>query len=468
MKESGAAWQPFAALGMVTCMGTRQPNRTLRDLRRAHQLTQAALANALCADLARHDVNAAPDARLIAAWESGEIQRPQAHYRESLRRLLGVTSDAALGFTPQQARPTRVISTILDSDSEDAMDRAAFLRGVAAVAFSAAFGQPLQPWLGIEQSRSVRASRIGHDDVAAIERVTIQFDQWDMTRGGGLSVDAAIGQLNWAATLLDQGSFGAPDVRARMCSAVAHLAKVAGWSAYDAGMHAEARRALALGVHAAAEGSDWPLRALLLSDLARQAITLRQPQQALDLLHLARYAADGTATPATRAMLHVVTARAHGWAGNSRECLRQIGVAEDLYEAPTDQNDPVWIRYYVPAQLTGDSGCAAFDAAQHDEALRPEALQRLTTAAEQYGPRWPRSAALCLARSATIQFDATEPEAAVPVGHAFADIATNIASTRLIEDQRTLVLHAAPFTRISDVADLTGRLSTATAGGPSA
>jgi transcriptional regulator with XRE-family HTH domain len=453
---------------MVACVGTRQPNRALRDLRHAHRLTQAALAAALCIDLAGHEVNVSPDARLIAAWESGEIQRPQTHYRESLRRVLDVSSDAALGFTSRTARPTRVISTILDSDSEDAVDRAAFMRGVAAVAFSAAFGQPLQPWLGIEQSRSVRASRIGHQDVTAIERATMHFDQWDMTRGGGLSVDAAMGQLNWAATLLDRGTFGAQDVRARMCSALAHLASVAGWSAYDAGMHAEARRALALGVHAAAEGADWPLRALLLSGLARQAITLSQPHQALELLSLARYGADGTATPATRAMLHVVTARAHGWAGNSQDCLRQIGTAEDVYVTPTEHADPAWIRYYIPAQLAGDSGCAAYDAAQHDPALRPAALQRLTTAAEQYGPRWPRSAALCLSRAATIHFDSAELEAAVPIGHAFADIAADIASTRLIEDQETLIAHAAPFSQSADVVDLTERLTTATAGGPHA
>lgn len=439
-------------------MATKQPNRTLRDLRRAHGLTQAGLAERLSSELAARDINASPDARLVAAWESGEIQRPQAHYRSALRAALSVSSDSALGFALTQSRPTRVISTVLDTESDDLIDRAAFLRGVAAVAFSAALGQPLQPWLGVEKSRSVRQTRIGDADVAAIERITTHFAQWDMSRGGALSVDAAMGQLNWASTLLDQASFTGHEVWLRMCAAVANLAEVAGWSAYDAGLHAEARRALALGVHAAAEAEDWPLRAFILSDLARQSITLDQPHQALDLLNLAHYGAQDTATPATRAMLHVVTARAHAWIGDSQGCLRHVGIAEDTYASPAPA-DPPWTAHYIPAQLHGDSGCAVYDAATHDARLRPDAIDRLTHAAHGYGSDWPRSSALCIARASALNFDRGEPEQAATLGHAFADLAAGIASSRLAVDRTLILTRAAGYRHDSHVAALAERLS---------
>jgi hypothetical protein len=206
----------------------------------------------------------------------------------------------ALGFGTPATTPPRVLTHVLDPETEDPVKRQTFLTGIAAVALGAADGEAVQPWLGVEQSRSARPTLIGEGDVAAIERAATQFAAWDHTRGGVLSTDAVLGQLNWASTLLDQGRFAGDHVRNRMCSAVSHLARVAGMSAYDAGLHSEARRALALAVHAAAEGGDWPLRAFGLAGLARQAITLGQSRQALDLPSPNRYPPPGRRGRPTR------------------------------------------------------------------------------------------------------------------------------------------------------------------------
>jgi transcriptional regulator with XRE-family HTH domain len=436
-------------------------NEVLVTLRKARGWTQEDLAQQVAQVVAALGSNVAPDARLVSAWERGEIRWPQRHYRHALRMLFGGTSDEALGFIrpgkdPARRHP-RVLVSVLDFEESSTVRRADFLKSIAGVAFGLTAGEDLQSWPGVDPSRSVKPRVLGASDVAAIEQTTARFAAWERSQGGILSVDAMLGQLNWAATLLDKSRFASEQVRRRMFSAVANLAEVAGFAAYDAGMHTEARRAFTLGVHAAAEGEDWPLRANILSDMARQAISLGHPEDGLDLMQIAIYGADGRATPATQAMLQVVLGRVYGAMGKVRECRNAIAKADHVYEPPTDE-DPAWISYYIPAQLAGDSGHALYSAAQHDVSLRGETANRLATAAETYGPKYPRAAAFCLARLAAIRFDEGEPDEAVAVGRRLLDIGSGVASARLNDDYRLVYAHAKRYQSHGDVAELVADL----------
>jgi hypothetical protein len=366
--------------------------------------------------------------------------------------------NAALGFRPRTAGPPpRVITQVLDPDSEDPVKRQTFMTGLAVVALGGAAGQPLQPWLAMDRSRSVRPTLIGVRDVEAIQHTAEHFAALDKARGGVLSTDAVLGQLNWASTLLDQGRFASDQVRAQMCTTVGYLAQVAGMSAYDAGLHPQARRALALAVHAAAEAGDWPLRAFALASMARQAITLGQPRQALDLTTLASYGLSTnrhTQIPsALRALLHGATARAQGRTGDAPATLAEIGAAEDSY-VPPGPGDPTWLQFYKSAHVAGDCGNAMFDAAQHQTELRGQALQRLTIAAADYGPAHPRSAAFAHARVAALHLDAGDIEPAVEHGRVFTELATGIGSTRISQDRTMLTQHAGPHLDVPAVAAL--------------
>jgi transcriptional regulator with XRE-family HTH domain len=437
-------------------------NEVLVTLRRARGWTQEDLAQQVAQVVAVLGSNVAPDARLVSAWERGEIRWPQRHYRHALRMLFGVTSDEALGFIrpgkdPARRHP-RVLVSVLDFDLEGStVRRADFLKSIAGVAFGLTSGEGLQSWLGVDPSRSVKPRVLGASDVAAIEQTTARFAAWDRTQGGILSVDAMLGQLNWAATLLDKGRFASEQVRRRMFSAVANLAEVAGFAAYDAGMHAEARRAFLLGIHAAAEAEDWPLRANVLSDMARQAITLGHPEDGLDLMQIAIYGADGRATPATQAMLQVVLGRVYGAMGKVRECRNAIAKADDVYEPPTDE-DPAWISYYIPAQLAGDSGVALYNGSVHDHTLREVSAQRLSNAAANYGPAYPRSTAFCLAKLTVLRLDQGEPDEAATLGRQLLELADGIASARLNDDYRLIRAHAKRYQSHGDVAELVADL----------
>jgi transcriptional regulator with XRE-family HTH domain len=444
--------------------GVGDPNHLLRDLRHTLGLTQQGLVERLQEVLVAEGVNAAPDVRLVTAWESGATAWPHPHYRRALRTVFGVSEDAALGFRRHGAstRP-RVLTHVLDPDTEDPVRRQTFLTGLTSVALGTAAGQPLQPWLGTEPSRTARPSLIGATDVAAVHGTAEQFSAWDKTRGGAVCTDAVLGQLNWASTLLDQGRFASTAVRAQMCSAVSHLAQVAGMSAYDAGLHPEARRALALAVHAATEADDQPLRAFALASMARQALTLNQTRQALDLTALAFYGLSAdrtgpTAPAALRSLLHGATARAHGRAGDAPATMTEVAAAEDAY-APPGPDDPAWLQFYQPAHVAGDCGNATFDAALRRKTLRTEALHRLATAATGYGPQHPRSAAFCRARAATLHLDAGNLQPAVDEARAFTALADGITSARLREDRAMLARHAHPHRAVPDVADLVHALT---------
>jgi hypothetical protein len=406
-----------------------------------------------------------PDVRSVTAWESGAVRWPHPHNRRALRAVFGVDDDAALGFRlPSAGAPPRVLMQVLDPDTEDPMRRQTFMTGLASVALGAANGQPLQPWLAMDRSHSVRPTRVGAADVAAIHRTAEEFCGRGDVRGGAPLVDAMLGHLNWASTLLDQGRFANERVRAQMCSAVAYLAKTAGFNAYDAGLHAQARRALTLAVHAATEGDDQPLRAHALANMACQALTLGHPGQALDLLALATHGARATATPALSAKLHGLIACGHGAAGDTAATLREIGQGEDVY-APPEPEDPSWLQVCQPADVEASYGGALFEAALHrgDGASRTQALERLTVAAVGHEPRRPRAAALCRARVATLHFQAGDLEPAVVQARAFTALADGITSARLREDRAVLARHARPHLGVPAVADLARSLTPSSA-----
>jgi hypothetical protein len=438
----------------------RKANGLLKDLRHTLGLTQEGLVDRLREYLMAEGINAALDIRSIGSWESGAVRWPHPHYRAALRAVLGVDDDAALGFHLRSAgTPPRVLMQVLDPDTEDPMKRQTFMTGLASVALGAANGQPLQPWLAMERSHSIKPTLIGVADVQAIQRTAEQFSAWDHSRGGESSADAVLGQLNWAATLLDQGRFATTHVRAQLSSAVSYLAQVAGRSAYDAGLRAQARRALTLAVHAATEADDQPLRAFALTNMARQAIRSGQPGQGLDLITLASSgltdrSSHSTDTPAPlRSLVQVITARAHAGAGHTQAVLDNVSAAEDSY-APPGSDDPGWLRYYSSAELAGETGAAIHDAAEHRPSLHGQAVQRLTVAAADYGPAYPRSAAFCRARVAALHLDAGDLEPALDHAHTFITVAEGIGSARVREYRAMLAQHARPHLDVPAVADL--------------
>jgi hypothetical protein len=102
------------------------------------------------------------------------------------------------------------------------------LAGSVAVATGDALVNPLSRWLGLPSTgmneRADGTRRIGMSEVTAIEQATRHFAAIDAEVGGGLSREAAVGQLKYAVDLARYASYSEP-VGNRLLTVVAVAAR---------------------------------------------------------------------------------------------------------------------------------------------------------------------------------------------------------------------------------------------------
>src|SRR5262249_12297740 len=134
---------------------------------------------------------------------------------------------------------------------------------------------------------------VGRADVDRVCQTNQTFYDVDFLIGGGaLRLDVLIGQFRKSAGLL-HGNFQRGTTRQEMHSAVAHLGSTIGFMLFDQGQHLEARKVYLASLQLAQEATDsWPLRAIILSEMARQCLHLGEHDNALELLRIARGADD--------------------------------------------------------------------------------------------------------------------------------------------------------------------------------
>src|SRR5690348_1720900 len=104
--------------------------------------------------------------------------------------------------------------------------------------------------------------------------------------------------------------------------------------------------------------------------MARQAGHLGQPEDALELIHLARYGARQTATPTIDALLHSLEARYCAMMGRLKDFDRAAGQAEAAFADSNPADDPAWVAYFDTASTMQRSGFAT------RSWRRPQALAR--------------------------------------------------------------------------------------------
>jgi len=323
------------------------------------------------------------EVRSVRGWETGEVACPQARHLAKLYALHGVSSPEQLGF--EHRRQARSTATVGHTDPPEAdVLRRDILGAVAAAAFTSAVAAPvaqlLAPW---QRSRSLA---VGQADIDRVLQTNQTFYDVDFLIGGGaLKPDVLIGQFRKSAGML-HGTFQADSTRQAMHSAVAHLGSTTGFMLFDQGQHLDARKVYLASLQVAQDASDlWPLRAIILSELARQCLYLGEFDDALELLRIAR-GADDEITPTAKAMLHSVRARAYAAQGNVQAADRFVGLAEEAFGRGKPTNDPSWITWFDQAELHGEAGHAYYALAMNKKQRVDEAAQRLTLAAEQHGP----------------------------------------------------------------------------------
>ncbi|MGH3850676.1 MAG: XRE family transcriptional regulator, partial [Pseudonocardiaceae bacterium] len=216
-------------------------------------------------------------ANYIGQVERGEISWPGKLYREAFREILGVPTDAALGFVNARSRRAAVR---LDPVKRRRLIHDATTLGVGA---ALTLEEPVRALLTLlkDSEPTPIPARVGVTDIEQIRTATQVFGSWGATYGGGLVREPAIGQLRWSAGLLEATC---PDrLRPELFSAVGHLATTAGYLSEDVNAQEEARRVYRFALACAEKAQDWPLRAEILSSMTKQAIRAGQPDEGLTL-----------------------------------------------------------------------------------------------------------------------------------------------------------------------------------------
>jgi hypothetical protein len=356
----------------------------------------------------------------------------------------------------------------------DMLTRREALAAAVSAATGASFVDPISRWLNMSPS-SVEANigdggRIGIADVERIEQSTRYFAATDADVGGGLSREAAVGQLKYAVDLMQHGSYTA-NVGNRLLAAVAGLAGMVGWMCHDSGMSGPAQRYLTYGLQAARESTDPRAQLLvvgILADMARHMRWLGRPDSAVRLLDLAlnQLPHDRSRFNTVRAILN--SQKAWALAYHGRGCVPEVenalALSFDLYGQANDDDrlaaDPLELAHVRPstdaseAELLSTASCAYLVSAKYDRKLAGKAEERTLRTLAMAGEDRSRNDVLSQIRLARVRFVAGEPEQACDDAERAVTLAANTASAMVKTRLRDLLADSEPYCALPRVNDL--------------
>jgi hypothetical protein len=204
-----------------------------------------------------------------------------------------------------------------------------------------------------------------------------------------------------------------PHLQRRLWGVAANLAVLAGWMSHDVGLEPTAQKYFVIAAHAAREGGDKPRAGEALSRAARQMVHLGRPDDALDLMKLARAGSGGEILPRTQAMLHTIEAWAQASMGRGQEMRRTLGEAEELFASDKgDVPPPSWMQMFDEADLHGMQALAFRTLAEHDPSAAGPAEVHAKRALELRADERQRSKIFDWISLASACFIADEPEEA--------------------------------------------------------
>ncbi|WKU03460.1 hypothetical protein [Micromonospora sp. HUAS LYJ1] len=345
------------------------------------------------------------------------------------------------------------------------LTRRTLLNDAIDVAVGTALTGPPLRWLnapgtGLTARTTPATNRLTMATVTGIETATAHFGAQDAAIGGGLSREAAVGQLKYAVDLLRDASY-TDAVGNRMLAAVAELAGMVGWMSHDVNMNGPAQRYFTLGLQAARE-STHPrallLQVNLLADMARQMHTLRHPDTGLRLVDAALDLLPRGHHPTATAMLWNLKARMLAPLGTTAvpEIQHATALAVDLLAHADDAP----LAYIDAAELAGNAALAWQDAAIHTPALARHAEKQALFALAHRTGGYSRSTVFHQVSLTAARFTLAEADQAATDGHTALDLAAEVpTSTRVLDRLHTLLDHSAPYANRPAVATFRDRLT---------
>ncbi|WP_344800994.1 helix-turn-helix transcriptional regulator [Actinokineospora diospyrosa] len=214
-----------------------------------------------------------------------------------------------------------------------------------------------------------------------------------------------------------------PQLERELIKIIAEQAQLTGWAAFDAGMHAEARKHYQASLSAAREANDPALTGNALAFLAYQEVGTTGPNVALAEASFA--AAEVDATPRVRALLLERKAWTYAVAGNYQATSRALEGARVALRAQDDRPEPDWVFWVDENEIEIMSGrCWTALGRPND------AVAALEAALANFDETHARDKSLYLTYLANALIDSSEVEQAAHVTARSMDLARGVGSVR--------------------------------------
>ncbi|MFD9893360.1 helix-turn-helix domain-containing protein [Amycolatopsis sp. NPDC059027] len=311
------------------------------------------------------------------------------HYETGERRI---TTEVV------QAYEKALGTTLRDED----MNRRELLKAAAGLAAT-------EPLLRLVDELVVPAqstARVGMSEVEAVRQATGFAAAMDFQFGGEHAVRIGSGSLTWSVKLLD-GSM-TPDTRRALSSAVGALADRVAYSLHDSEQRSQALKIATLAVRASSEGDDPTLRTHVLIDIA--SFTARSsPREGVSILRPSFN--DKKIYSQERANVHFAAARMLANDKRPHEALDCFRAGEKILSKDPATDAPASVGFIrTPGHWDSVTGGVLMRIGQEMDPRQAkpvfgEAVARLTSAFNTFGPDRGRAKALLLVKLARLEMD---------------------------------------------------------------
>jgi tetratricopeptide (TPR) repeat protein len=204
--------------------------------------------------------------------------------------------------------------------------------------------------LGLPDLASIKfGERIDSQVPTQLRRRTARLRRLDDLLGGGDTYRVYLGEFHCTKALLRESTYTEATGKA-LLSVLAEQAQQAGWAAFDAGNHNDARGLYEASHQAATEAQDASLAGNALIFLAYLNVET-DPQAAVSVAVEGCRTAGPDAPAGVRTLLHERLAWAYAVAGNAAETERALRTAEAALSELGGARQPDWVSWVDRSEL---------------------------------------------------------------------------------------------------------------------
>ncbi|MER7169600.1 helix-turn-helix transcriptional regulator [Micromonospora sp. NPDC000207] len=299
-------------------------------------------------------------------------------------------------------------------------------------------------------SRFRAANRVTEDELAAAENTLTVFRQMDHTHGAG-RIHAQVQQyIEGELNRLLAGVPASEPIDRHLKTLAAGFFELCGYQAVDTGAYGLAQRRYLRALRLAQTAGDRCYGGYLLAvNIGHLALHCNHPEVSLRMAIAALTGCESQATPATRAALHAVVARAHARLGHEADAVAHLTVAEKQLTRSRPEEEPSWLRYFTWAYLA-DELAHCF----HDLGQAPQTQRHLDEALTSLSPSHVRRLAIDTALLASSLAAAGHLEEACVAARKAVDQAARTTSHRCLERIVDVQVDLDPFRGEPEVREL--------------